>query len=75
MLGKRYRPEEVILKLREAEVYLTEGMSVGEVIRRLGVTNDATRKRGSDLPLGITRVVSQFEVFFNYRGHVSLVLA
>ncbi len=37
MSGKRYSPEEIISKLREAEVYLTEGLSVGEVIRRLGV--------------------------------------
>ncbi len=38
MSGKRYSPEEIISKLREAEVYLAEGVSVGEVIRRLGVT-------------------------------------
>lgn len=38
MSGKRYRPEEIISKLREAEVLLAEGVSVGEVIRRLGVT-------------------------------------
>ena len=37
MSGKRYSPEEIISKLREAEVYLAEGVSVGEVIRRLGV--------------------------------------
>lgn len=38
MSGKRYRSEEIISKLREAEIYLAEGVSVGEVIRRLGVT-------------------------------------
>ena len=37
MSGKRYSPEEIISKLREAEVYLAEGLNVGEVIRRLGV--------------------------------------
>ncbi|WP_411818645.1 transposase [Hyphococcus sp. DH-69] len=37
MWGKRYSPEEIISKLREAEVYLEEGVKVGEVIRRLGV--------------------------------------
>jgi hypothetical protein len=36
--GKRYSPQEVISKLREAEIYLAEGLSVGDVIRRLGVT-------------------------------------
>lgn len=38
MPGKRYRPEEIISKLREAEVYLAEGVSVVEAVRRLGVT-------------------------------------
>ncbi len=37
MSGKRYTPEQIISKLREAEVYLAEGLKVGEVIRRLGV--------------------------------------
>ena len=38
MSGKRYQPEEIISKLREAEVLLAEGINVGEVVRRLGVT-------------------------------------
>ena len=38
MGSKRYKPEEIISKLREAEVLLAEGVSVGEVVRRLGVT-------------------------------------
>ena len=38
MGARRYKPEEIILKLREAEVLLAEGVSVGEVVRRLGVT-------------------------------------
>ncbi|MEM0950369.1 MAG: transposase, partial [Pseudomonadota bacterium] len=38
MGAKRYKPEEIISKLREADVLLAEGVSVGEVVRRLGVT-------------------------------------
>ena len=38
MGAKRYKPEEIIAKLREAEVLLAEGLGVGEVVRRLGVT-------------------------------------
>lgn len=38
MGAKRYKPEEIISKLREAEVLLAEGVSVAEVVRRLGVT-------------------------------------
>jgi len=38
MSVKRYKPEEIISKLREAEVRLAQGVSVGEVVRQLGVT-------------------------------------
>ena len=37
MSGKRYSPEEIIRKLREADVLLSQGVTVGEVVRRLGV--------------------------------------
>jgi putative transposase len=35
---KRLQPEEIISKLREAEVLLAKGGTVGQVVRRLGVT-------------------------------------
>ena len=38
MARKRYSPEEVIGRLREAEVALAEGATVAEVCRRIGVT-------------------------------------
>jgi transposase-like protein len=34
---KQYRPEEVIAKLREAEVLLSQGKKVPEVVKALGV--------------------------------------
>ena len=37
MPKKRYRPEEIIAKLRQAEVLLGEGKKVPEVVRTLGV--------------------------------------
>jgi putative transposase len=37
MASKRYSPEEIIGKLRSAEVWLAEGVTVAEVVRRLGV--------------------------------------
>ena len=37
MARKRYRPEEIIAKLREAEVLLSRGMKVSEVIKQLGI--------------------------------------
>ncbi len=39
MSGKRYSPEEIISKLGEAEVLLAQGVGVGQVVRRLGVTS------------------------------------
>ena len=37
MARKRYSPEQIIAKLREADVALAEGASVNDVVRRLGV--------------------------------------
>ena len=37
MARKHYRPEEIISKLREADVYLAEGMKVTEVCKALGI--------------------------------------
>jgi putative transposase len=38
MGAKRYRTEEIILKLREADVELGRGKAVPEVCRQLGIT-------------------------------------
>jgi putative transposase len=39
MAKKRYRPEEIIGKLREADVLLSQGKKVVEVIKALGITD------------------------------------
>jgi len=39
MPKKRYRPEEIIGKLREADVLISQGKKVVEVIKALGVTD------------------------------------
>ena len=36
---KRYTPEQIIGKLREAEVLLGKGQTVGQACRKLGVTD------------------------------------
>jgi len=38
MARKRFQPEQIISKLREAEILLAKGDTVGQVVRRLGVT-------------------------------------
>jgi putative transposase len=37
MARKRYSPKEIIGKLRSAEIWLAEGVSAADVVRRLGV--------------------------------------
>jgi len=39
MPKKRYRPEEIIAKLREADVLISQGKKVVDVIKALGVTD------------------------------------
>ncbi len=38
MAKKTYTPEQIINKLREAEVYLSQGSNIGEASRKIGVT-------------------------------------
>jgi transposase-like protein len=38
MARKVFKPEQIINKLREAEVLLSKGLTVGEVARKLNVT-------------------------------------
>ena len=38
MVKKSHSPEQIIHKLREAEILLNQGANVGEVIRKIGVT-------------------------------------
>ncbi len=35
---KRYKPEQIINKLREAELELSKGNNIGRICRKLGVT-------------------------------------
>jgi len=38
MARKAFKPEQIINKLREAEILLSQGSTVGEASRKLGVT-------------------------------------
>ena len=39
MSKKRFRPEEIITKLREADILISQGRSVAEAIKSLGVSD------------------------------------
>jgi hypothetical protein len=38
MSKKRYCPEEIVRKLREADVLISQGKSVAQTIKSLGIT-------------------------------------
>ena len=38
MARKRYKPEEIVGKLRQAEVLHGQGMSMADAIRQLGIS-------------------------------------
>jgi len=38
MVEKRYPPEEIITKRREADILISQGNTVAVTIRRLGIT-------------------------------------
>ena len=42
MAGKRFRAEQIIMKLREAEVGLAQGQRVGQVSKQMGVSEQTT---------------------------------
>ena len=39
MAKKRYRPEDIIAKLREADILISQGKTVAETIKQLGVSD------------------------------------
>jgi len=38
MARKRYKPEEIVAKLRQVDVLQSQGQSTGEAVRQIGVT-------------------------------------
>ena len=38
MAKRGYKPEQVINKLREAEIYINQGSSISEASRKIGIT-------------------------------------
>src|SRR5205809_1802064 len=38
MARKRYKPEEIVAKLRQVDVLVSQGQNVGDAIRQIGVT-------------------------------------
>jgi transposase-like protein len=41
MAGKREKPEDIVLKLRQVEVLQGQGLSVGDAARQVGITQQS----------------------------------
>ena len=55
MPTKRHTPEQVINKLREAEVAMAQGSTVGEASRQIGVTEQTLRLRSGQALLPVAQ--------------------
>ena len=45
MAGKRDKPEEIVLKLRQVEVLQGQGSSIADAVRQIGVTQQTYYRR------------------------------
>ena len=64
MSRKRYTPEQIIGKLREAEVWLSQGQTVGQVCRSLGIVEQTFyrwRREYGGLKIGQARRLKALE--------------
>jgi len=64
MSRKRFSTEQIIIKLREAEVLSSKGMTVGDICRQLGVTENTYyrwRKEYGGLELDQARRFKELE--------------
>jgi transposase-like protein len=63
-MGRRHQPEEVIGKLREAEIVFSQGGSVADASRRIGVTQQTYyrwRKEFGGLKMDQARRMKELE--------------
>ena len=64
MPSKKHRPEEIIGKLREAEIVLAQGGTVADACRRIGVTEQSYycwRKEYGGLKMDQARRMKELE--------------
>ncbi len=64
MAKRAYKPEQIIGKLREAEVMLSQGATVGEASRQLGITEqtyDRWRKEYGGMRVDQARRLQELE--------------
>ena len=65
MAGKRDKPEEIVSKLRQVEVFQGQGMPVAQAVRQIGVTDQTYyrwRKQYGGMTRGQLRRLKELEV-------------
>ena len=63
-MGKRAKPEEIIAKLREVEVRLSQGATTGQAVRSIGLTEQTYyrwRKEYGGLQVGQAKRMKDME--------------
>lgn len=63
-MGKRAKPEEIIAKLREVEVRLSQGDTIAQAVRAIGVTEQTFyrwRKEYGGLRVGQAKRMKEIE--------------
>jgi putative transposase len=71
----RFTPEQIIGKLREAELHLGQGMNIGEAIRKLGVSEQTYyrwRKEYGGMGISQARRLKELE---NENGRLKKLVA
>lgn len=64
-MGNRAKPEEIIAKLREVEVRLSQGETTGQAVRAIGVTEQTNyrwRKEYGGLQVGQAKRTKDMEM-------------
>ena len=64
MVRKTYTPEQIINKLREAEIHINQGISISEASRKIGVTEQTYyrwRKEYGGLRIEQVKKLKHFE--------------
>jgi len=61
MRRKHYRAEEIITKLREAEVLIAQGKKVSEVVKSLGVSAVRWRKKYGGMRVSQAKHLKELE--------------
>jgi len=70
-MARKHKPEEIIAKLREAEIVLAQGGTVADACRRIGVTEQSYyrwRKEYGGLKMDQARRMKELEKEMRWRG-------